>query len=89
MTTIRIRTTEDAVAHIAAMATKVIAEDGHEGHDLEAVGARITSDEVLDTIRRAYLRRLGEGMTVREAFTRTGQALIAHYCNAARIPTDA
>ncbi|MFB7496060.1 hypothetical protein ACFC09_15435 [Streptomyces sp. NPDC056161] len=87
MTTIRIRNTEDAVSGIAALATKVIAAGGHEGHDLETVGTRMTSDEVLDAIRRSFSANIRRGLNTREAFTATGQSLIAHYCNAANIPT--
>ncbi|WP_138909967.1 hypothetical protein [Streptomyces chryseus] len=85
--TIRIRSTEDAVAEIAAMTTRVIAEGGHEGHDLETVGRIITSDTVLDTIRTAYDRRISSGETVKAAVIAVGQSLIAHYCNSAGIPT--
>ncbi|WP_328427879.1 hypothetical protein [Streptomyces sp. NBC_00443] len=89
MSTITIRNTEDAVARIAALATKVIADGGHEGHDLETVGAIMTSDDVLDAIRRSFTRNLAkDGATVKDAFTATGQAVIASYCDRAGIPTD-
>ncbi|MEW2071807.1 hypothetical protein [Streptomyces sp. NPDC007346] len=84
--TIRIRSTEDAVAEIAATTTRVIAEGGHKGHDLETVGRIITSDAVLDTIRTAYDRRTAEGATPKEAVIAVGTQLIAHYCNSAGIP---
>lgn len=84
---IRIRSTEDAVVEIAAMTTRVIAEGGHEGHDLETVGRLITSDLVLDTIRAAYNRRTAEGATPKEAVIAVGTQLVAHYCNSAGIPT--
>ncbi len=87
MSAIVINCTEDAVPAIAALATKVIAADGHPGHSLDEVGERMTSDDVLDAIRRSYDRNRANGMTVREAFTATGQSLIAHYCNSAGIPT--
>lgn len=83
--TIQVRNTEDAVATIAALATRVIAEAGHEGHGLEAVGERLTSDAVLDTIRAAYDRRTGQGATPKDAVIAVGQSLIAHYCNSAGI----
>ncbi|WP_328638408.1 hypothetical protein [Streptomyces canus] len=87
--TIKIENTEDAVAQIAALATKVIADGGHEGHDLETVGTIMTSDAVLDAIRNSFTRNLAkDGATVKDVFTATGQALIAHYCNSAGIPTD-
>ena len=85
MTTIRIRNTEDAVATIAALTTKVIAAGGHAGHDLETVGTHMTADAVLDAIRRSFTRNLDKGMTVRDAVTATGQAVIAGYCNSAGI----
>ncbi|WP_406501575.1 hypothetical protein OHA04_27535 [Streptomyces sp. NBC_01590] len=85
--TIRITGTEDAVATIAALTTRVIAEGGHKGHDLETVGRIITSDTVLDTIRTAYDRRIANGATPKDAVTAVGQSLIAHYCNSAGIPT--
>ncbi|MFD8509674.1 hypothetical protein ACFV27_00810 [Streptomyces antimycoticus] len=89
MATIKINNTEDAVATIAAMATKVIAAGGHQGHDLETVGAIMASDNVLDAIRRSFTRNLAkDGATVKSAFIKTGQGLIAHYCNSAGIPTD-
>lgn len=84
---IRIGSTDEAVATIAALTTKVIAEDNLPGHSLEEVGARITSDDVLATIRTAYLRRLAKGATPKEAVIAVGQSLIAHYCNSAGIPT--
>lgn len=85
--TITIRTTEDAVSTIAALATRVIAEGNHPGHDLEKVGRILTSDRVLDTIRTAYNKRIAEGVTTKDAVIRVGQIMIAHYCNSARIPT--
>lgn len=84
-TTITINNIEDAVAVIAAYATRVIAADNHPGHNLEQVGARMTSDEVLDTIRAALTRRIDNGTTPKEAVIGVGQAVIAHYCNAAGI----
>ncbi|MGA5202772.1 hypothetical protein [Streptomyces variegatus] len=88
MTKIVIRNTEDAVARIAAMATQVIANGNHEGHDLETVGRIMTSDDVLDAIRDSFTRNLAkDGATVKDAFTATGQAVIGHYCDRAGIPT--
>ncbi|MDX3645317.1 hypothetical protein [Streptomyces sp. MB09-02B] len=83
--TITIRNIEDAVATIAAYATRVIAAGNHPGHNLEEVGARMTRDEVLDTIRASLTRRISNGATAKEAIIGTGQAVIAHYCNAAGI----
>jgi hypothetical protein len=80
---IRIRNTEDAVAVIAALATRSIASGGYEGHDLETVGALLTSDEILDRIRDGYTRRIGRGETPKEAVIGVGQTLIATYCKAA------
>jgi hypothetical protein len=85
--TIRIRNTDDAVATIASIATKVIAEGNHPGHDLEAVGARLATCDVLATIRRAYDRHTTNGATPKAAVIAVGQSLIAHYCNSAGIPT--
>lgn len=85
---IRISTTEDAVATIAALATKAIAADGHEGHDLERVGRIITSDPVLDKIREAFTRHLRDGKSVKDAMIAAGQTLIAVYCDSAGIPTS-
>lgn len=87
MTTIRIETTEDAVAAIAALATRTIAADNLPGHSLEEVGERMTADDTLDAIRRSYETNIGRGLSVMDAFTRTGQSLVAHYCNSAGIPT--
>ncbi|MDH6544140.1 hypothetical protein [Streptomyces sp. SPB4] len=82
---IRIRNTEDAVAEIAALTTRVIAAAGHPGHGLESVGQIITSDTVLETIRTAYNRRITQGATPKDAVIAVGQSLIAHYCNSAGI----
>ncbi|MER0476783.1 hypothetical protein ABR737_00160 [Streptomyces sp. Edi2] len=87
-TTIRIRTTEDAVAVIAAMATKTIAAGAHPGHGLEAVGTRLTTDDVLGRIRAAYNRHTAGGATPKESVIAVGQTLIAAYCNSAGIPTE-
>ncbi|MFE3378751.1 hypothetical protein [Streptomyces anulatus] len=65
----------------------MIAEAGHKGHDLETVGRIITSDPVLNRIRAAYDRRIGNGDTVKDALTAVGRSLVAHYCNSAGIPT--
>ncbi len=83
--TITIRNIEDAVTTVAAYATRVIAADNHPGHNLEQVGTRMTSDEVLDTIRAALNRRIKNGATSKEAVIGVGQAVIAHYCNVAGI----
>ncbi|CAL9611422.1 hypothetical protein SUDANB1_05635 [Streptomyces sp. enrichment culture] len=89
MATIRIRNTEDAVAVIAAMATKVIAAGGHAGHDLETVGRIMTSDDVLGLIRTAYVRHTTKGRkTPKAAVIAVGQAVVASYCDRAGIPTS-
>ncbi|MFF8786961.1 hypothetical protein [Streptomyces sp. NPDC015125] len=85
---IRIRSTEDAVAVIAAMATKAIAAGAHPGHDLEAAGTRMTTDDVLDRIRTAYNRHAAGGATPKESVIAVGQTLVAAYCNSAGIPTE-
>lgn len=82
----RIRSTEDAVPVIAALATKSIAAEGLPGHSLEEVGERMTCDEVLGRIRTAYERHTGNGMTPKEAVTAVGQTVIAAYLNSAGIP---
>ena len=84
-TTIKIRNIEDAVATIAAYATRVIAAGNHPGHNLDQVGDRMTRDEVLDTIRAALIRHLKNGASVKEAVIKVGQAVVAQYCNAAGI----
>lgn len=84
-TTIKIRNIEDAVAVIAAYATRTIAADNHPGHNLEQVGERMTRDEVLDTIRAALIRHLDNGATVKDAVIKVGQTVVAHYCNSAGI----
>ncbi|XVV34991.1 hypothetical protein ACQPXT_13485 [Streptomyces sp. CA-100214] len=86
--TITIRNTEDAVAAIAALATKSIASHGLPGHSLEEVGERMTSDDVLDRIRAAYNRHTGNGKTPKEAVIAVGQTVTAVYYNSAGIPTD-
>ncbi|MFD6852622.1 hypothetical protein CH313_27255 [Streptomyces sp. TSRI0384-2] len=84
---IRIRNTEDAVATIAALATKAIAKGNHEGHDLEVVGERMTCAQILDRIRTAYERHTARGATPKEAVITVGQTLVATYCESAGIPT--
>lgn len=84
-TTIKIRNIEDAVAVVAAYATRVIAAGNHPGHNRDQVGERLTSDEVLDMIRAALTRRVENGATAKEAVIGVGQSVVAHYCNAAGI----
>lgn len=84
----RIRSTEDAVAVIAAYTTKAIAAGGHPGHDLESVGEVMTLDAVLDAIRASYTRHIRNGKTPKDAVIATGCAVVAHYCNRAGIPTS-
>lgn len=84
-TTITIRSTEEAVATIAGLATRVIANGNHDGHPLERVARIITSDPVLSLIRTAYTRRIAQGEAPRQACIGVGQGLIAHYCNSAGI----
>lgn len=84
-TTIKIRNIEDAVAVVAAYATRAIADGNHPGHNRDQVGSHLTSDEVLDMIRAALTRRVENGATVKEAVIGVGQSVVAHYCNAAGI----
>lgn len=70
---------EDVVAYIGAECVRTIAKDGYLGHGLDAVAARILSDACLDTIRRAYVRRVEAGMPTVQALTETGVALISVY----------
>ncbi|MBV7255143.1 hypothetical protein KQH21_30985 [Streptomyces sp. IpFD-1.1] len=84
---IRIHNTEDAVPVIAALATKAIASGGHEGHDLEAVGERMTRTEILDRIRTGYERHIARGASPKAAVIAVGQVLVATYCDRAGIPT--
>lgn len=88
-TAIRIETTADAVREITRLAIRTIAAGGHRGHHTAAVTRVMESDDVQAAIRRSFNRNIGRGLTVRTAFTTTGQALIAHYCNSAGIPTRA
>ncbi|WP_309317429.1 hypothetical protein [Streptomyces salinarius] len=88
MTTITISNTEDAVAAIAALATKSIASHGLPGHSLEEAGERMTSDDVLDRIRTAYNRHTGNGMTPKDAVIAVGQTVTAAYYNSAGIPAQ-
>jgi hypothetical protein len=87
MTTFRINTPSDAVREITRLAVQVIADGGHTGHSAAQVQARMNRSDVQDAIRNSFARRIALGQDVREAFTATGQALIAHYCNSAGIPT--
>lgn len=87
MTAVTIRTPEDAVSAITALAVKVIAADAHPGHSAPEVQDRMEDPEIQAGIRRSFLRNVRKGMTARQAFTTTGQGLIAHYCNSFRIPT--
>lgn len=84
---VTIRSTEHAVAVIAAYATKVIAAEGYKHHDLEFVGGMLTANKTLNMIRATYTRHITNGKSVRDAVIATGQTVIAHYCNWAGIPT--
>ncbi|MFC8332762.1 hypothetical protein [Streptomyces olivaceus] len=86
-TALRIETTADAVREITRLAVRTIAAGGHRGHHTARVTDLMESDDVQAAIRRSFNRNTGRGLTVRDAFTVTGQALIAHYCNSAGIPT--
>lgn len=88
MTVITIEAPADAVREITRLAVRVIAGGGHPGHSTEEVQTLMAGDDVQEAIRRSYLRNTAKGMTARQAFTATGQALIAHYCNSAGIPAD-
>lgn len=87
MSTITIRTPEDAVTSITNLAVKVIAAGNHPGHSAAQVRERMEDPEIQAGIRRSFLRNVRNGMTARAAFTATGQSLIGHYCNSGRIPT--
>ncbi|MCC9686898.1 hypothetical protein [Streptomyces sp. MNU103] len=89
MATITVDTPTDAVREITRLAVQVIAADGHPGHSAPEVRERMEDPEVQALIRRSFLRNVAKGKTARQAFTATGQALIAHYCNSARIPAAA
>lgn len=79
---ISIRSIEDAVVVIAAYTTRAIADTNPApGHDRETVGARMTSDRVLNTIRAAYTHRIHAGDTPREAVIAVGTRLVTEYCN--------
>lgn len=86
-TTHTVNDTEDAVALIGAMAVKTIAGWGLEGHSLDEVGERVLADDAIQAIRRSFTANLAKGFDVKESVIRTGQSLIAHYCNSAGIPT--
>lgn len=84
---IRIETTADAVREITRLAVRTIAAGGHRGHHTAAVTRVMESAEVQGAIRRCFNRHIRNGAEVLEAFTSTGQTVVAHYCNSARIPT--
>lgn len=86
MTAIKIRTADDAVTGITRLAVKVIAAGNHPGHSADEVRGRMEDPEIQAGIRRSFLRNVRQGMNARQAFTTTGQSLIAHYCNSGRIP---
>ncbi|MFE5037092.1 hypothetical protein [Streptomyces sp. NPDC056683] len=80
-TTVRLDTTTDVVAWIAANAAQVIAAGNHTGHDLDAVMQRMTADSVLETIRAAYTFRCQRGDDRPESVKLIGCRIIAEYCN--------
>lgn len=79
-THIHLNDTEDVVAWIAANVSKTIAKASHEGHDLNTVMTRMTSDRVLNLIRTAYLHCARQGQDRPDAIRRIGVRLIAEYC---------
>lgn len=88
MTTYKIDNVEDAVAVIGALAVETIAGWGLEGHSLDEVAERVLADDSLQAIRRSFTGNIRKGCSVKDSVIRTGQSLIAHYCNAARIPAN-
>lgn len=79
VTTVQLATTIDIVAYIAATTAQAIASKGVDGHDLDTVMYRMTSDRALSQIRAAYLRRARAGQHRPTAITKIGVALIAEY----------
>jgi tellurite resistance protein len=77
--TVRLNTTTDVVAYIAATTAQAIADKGVDGHELETVMHRMTSDRVLSQIRTAYLRRAQAGEHRPTAITKIGVGLITEY----------
>lgn len=79
VTTVQLATTLDAVAYIAATTAQAIANKGVDGHDLDTVMYRMTSDRALSQISAAYLRRVRAGQHRPTAITKIGVALITEY----------
>jgi len=77
--TVGLRTTTDIVAYITATTAQVIAGKGVDGHDLDTVMRRMTSDRVLSQIRAAYLRRARDGQRRPAAITKVGVSLVTEY----------
>lgn len=77
--TVRLNTTTDVVAYIAATTAQAIANKGVDGHDLDTVMRRMTSDRVLSQIRSAYLRRAKAAQHRPTAITKIGVNLITEY----------
>lgn len=81
--TVHLAGTEDVVAWIAAAVTRTIADGNHPDHDLETVGAVMTSDAILDLIRDTYVSRCRRGLDRNESIRVICAKLIAFYCDRA------
>lgn len=80
-TTVRLESTTEVVAWIAANAAKMIAAGNHPGHDLDTVMQRMTADSVLEMIRAAYTFRCERGDDRPGSVKLIGCRIIAEYCN--------
>ncbi|MGW7688789.1 hypothetical protein ACWGMA_07835 [Streptomyces asiaticus] len=79
VTTVQMAATTGVVAYIAATTAQAIANKGVDGHDLDTVMHRMTSDRVLSQIRTAYVRRSRAGQHRPTAITKIGVNLITEY----------
>ena len=80
MKAVHLATTTDVVAWIAANVAKTIAGKHAPGHDLNTVMRRMTSDNILGTIRTAYVFRCERGYDRPESIKMIGCRVIAEYC---------
>ncbi|WP_330346650.1 hypothetical protein OG858_46915 (plasmid) [Streptomyces europaeiscabiei] len=76
---VRLKTTTDVVAWIAANVSQTIASAEIPGHDLDAVMAVMTSDDMLGRIRIAYVRAAAQGKDRPTVIKNLGVYLIARY----------
>jgi hypothetical protein len=77
--TITLKDTTEVTGWIAANVSKTIASANIPGHDLNAVMAVMTSDDMLHRIRTAYTSKAAQGAHRPTIIRKLGVYLIARY----------